>query len=162
MKQLYMIGVGGNTVQSNIEVHDMQFVYAETLEDCYAVLQHRWYGDSLHIDSYVPLQYIDGYELDFSSTSSQQLYMIVYGGYMSSIIDEIHTYHFVLANTPQEAKAIAKKDMPHFTDMNHVDEIVDVFANAGITCGFRSSTKTFHDNILNHTFIKLQKRSSQS
>jgi hypothetical protein len=82
--------------------------------------------------------------------------MIVYGGYKSNHIDELHQYHFVLADTSREAKSIGKQEMKHFTDMDHIDEVVNVFDNANMTCGFQIDNCKFTDNGYNHTFIKLK------
>lgn len=135
MKKLFMIGVGGSARNANVEVHGMQFVYAESLEDSFPILLERWYGDSIHLDGYTELMYIDGYEIDKSLSSKKNLYMIVYGGYKSDVIDELHDYHFVLADNPIDAKKVAKKDMKKFTYMNHVDEIVDVFQQQDYVLG---------------------------
>lgn len=155
MKQLYMIGLGGSIGGANVEIHDMQFVYADSLEGCYDTLKKRWYGDYLHIDSYTVLHHIDGFDITFDTISEQNLYMIVYGGYINESIDELHQYHFLRAHNPAEAKIIAKQDIVRFPKMNHVDEIVDVFDNAGVRFGFYPSTHSFTDNTLTHTFIKL-------
>ena len=156
MKKLYMIGLGGSIKNANTEVHAMQFVYAENLEDCYQELKKRWYGESLHIDGYMYLKTIDGYEVDFSNKMEDNLYMIVYGGYQEDVIDEIHRYHFVVAKSKTEAKLLAKESMHSFTSIDHVDEVVDVFENAGVRFGLKERDCSFSENSYSHTFIKLK------
>jgi hypothetical protein len=150
-----MITLGGSIKGANLEVHAIQFVAADSVEDTYSELQNRWYGDSLHIDSITPLEYIDGYQIIEGGTSEKIPYLIVYGGYQTGVIDELHTYHIVLANTPKEAKKIAKTDLSKFPNMNHVDEVVDMFENVGTTFGLQKAECFFQDNITTHTFIKL-------
>ena len=81
MGKLFMIGLGGSIKGANVEVHAMQFVIADKLENCYDDLRKRWYGESLHIDSYTELEFIDGYQIDLTSTTNTNLYMVVYVGY---------------------------------------------------------------------------------
>ena len=54
MKKLFMIHLGGKAKGALIEVHDVQFVIAEKIEDCERSLRDHWYGLDLkcHIDSY--------------------------------------------------------------------------------------------------------------
>ena len=156
MKKLFMIGLGGSAPNANVEVHSMQFVYTESLEDCFPILKERWYGNSLHIDGYTELKYINGYKILPEKELDGNLYMIVYGGYKPNYIDELHDYHFIVASDTLEAKVQAKKDMKQFEYMGHVDEIVDVFQNVGIKLGLEVSNNSFKDNKYIHKFIKLR------
>ena len=133
MKKVYMITVGGSIQNANLEVHSVQFVYAENIEDTYPILKERWYGSSLHLDGYKVLDKIDGYEVDLNGKIDENLYLVVYGGYQKDIIDELHDYTFVIAKDEKEAKHLAKAKISNFNNMNHVDEIVDVFKNEGST-----------------------------
>ena len=151
-----MIGLGGSIKNANTEVHAMQFVYAENLESCYEDLKERWYGDSLHIDGYMELQMIDGYELDLTKQMEENLYMIVYGGYYENVIDEQHRYHFLVAKNKQEAKVLGKESIHQFSSMDHIDEVVDVFENAGVRFGLTKKECLFTQNVYTHTFIKLK------
>ncbi len=155
MQQLFMIGVGGSIASANVEIHDLQFVIADTIEDCFPVLQERWYGDTLHLDGYMVLQYIDGYTIDLSVVMDEQLYMIVYGGYNPNVIDEVHAYHFVVATSKEEAKQIAKTQYDSFLYINHVDEVIDVFESCGVRFGLRKADVYFSDNVYHHQFVKI-------
>ena len=102
-----MIGLGGSIQNANCEVHSMQFMIANSIEETYEEMKQRWFGDSLHIDSYTEIKYIDGYQIDMDSNSDLNPYMVVYGGYQKGVIDELHDYSIVLANSKEDAK----KDM---------------------------------------------------
>lgn len=151
---IYMITLGGSITGANLEVHAIQFVSADSLEDTYEELIGRWYGESLHIDSVTPLTYIDGYKV-VEGTSEDIPYLVVYGGYQKGAIDELHTYHVVLAKNSVEAKKKAKQDLSKFPTMNHVDEVVDIFENVGMQFGLEPSDCQFTDNQTSHQFIKL-------
>ncbi len=45
LMNLFMVYVGGYTVSSNIELHDMRFVIGETIESCYPQLLQEWWGE---------------------------------------------------------------------------------------------------------------------
>ncbi|WP_197056420.1 MULTISPECIES: DUF1543 domain-containing protein [Xenorhabdus] len=62
--QLYMFYLGGNAGKSNIEVHDVQFVAVNKIEEAYPVLRDVWFGDKdkLHLDGYMPVTWADGYD----------------------------------------------------------------------------------------------------
>ena len=156
MKKIFMIGLGGSVPGANIEVHDMQFVYAESLEETYEVLKERWYGSSLHIDSYREFTFIDGYKVIPNGDSKEDLFMIVYGGYNPEEIDEVHKYAFVFATDEIQAKTKAKQMMKNHQHIDHVDSIVNVAKSIPMRLGFQPSSKTFSDSKLTHTFIKLK------
>lgn len=156
MKKIFMIGLGGSVPGANIEVHDMQFVYAESLEDTYEILKERWYGSSLHIDSYREFTYIDGYKVIPNGDSKEELFMIVYGGYNPEEIDEVHKYSFIFASNETEAKQKAKKVISHFKHIDHVDSVVNVAKSIPLRLGFQPSSHAFKDSELTHTFIKLK------
>ena len=65
---LFIIVLGGRSLKSNIEIHDVRWVLGETLEDTFAELRDQWIGNvkGLHIDSYKRVKYIDGYKIDIS------------------------------------------------------------------------------------------------
>ena len=152
-----MIGLGGSMQGANVEVHDMQFVIADKLEETYDVLKNRWYGDSLHIDSYTELNEIDGYKISLDVIGQTTCYMVVYGGYKKGYIDERHAYNFITASRESEAKEIGKKEMAKFAYMDHVDEVVDVHENVGHKFGLIKGEYAFKNNTTIHTFIKLIK-----
>ncbi len=156
MKKLFMIGLGGCIKGANIEVHDTQLFAAETVEDCFEEAKKRWYGDSLHLDSYTEIKCLDGYRIDFASVTDLNLYMIVYGGYTKGIIDELHEYHFITAKTMKEAKRIGKDYLPMFPTMDHVDSVVDVFENVGFRFGLVEGDYLLEDCKVTHKYVKIK------
>jgi hypothetical protein len=152
-----MIGLGGSIQNANCEVHSMQFMIAKNIEDTYEEMKRRWFGDSLHLDSYTEIKYIDGYQIDLNSESDLEAYMVVYGGYQKGVIDELHDYSIVLANSKQDAKKLGKRQLNQFPNMDHIDEIVNVFDNVESKFGFIEGEFAFKDNITIHTFVKLKK-----
>ena len=153
---LHLIGLGGSVQGANIEVHDLQIVLGDTLEDCLEHVKHNWYGDSLHIDSDTVIREIDGYDISYDGEETKHLYLIVYGGYKSDQIDEVHTYDMILADSKQEAKQLAKQSMSRFSHIDHVDNVVDVFASIGRRFALvPNSESKFTNNKTTHTFLKL-------
>ena len=155
MKKLFMIGMGGSIKNSTIEVHDMQFAICETKEEAFNIVKEKWYGDTLHIDSYTGINYINGYEIDLNDKSDKELFMVVYGGYKEGTIDELHDYNFILADSINEAKSIAKNEMSNYNNMDHIDSVVNIFELLNTRFGFVKSSNTFRDNLINHTYIKI-------
>ncbi|MDD4320756.1 MAG: DUF1543 domain-containing protein [Acidaminococcaceae bacterium] len=139
MKKLFVIGIGGNVSKANIEVHDVQFIIAETLSDTYDILKRDWYGNSLHIDGYKILDGIDGYRIQLESYPQQtelNLFFINMGGYVKDCFNEMHEFSLFAAVTESEAKEKAKEQLlKHVSDL-HIDNICNVkdclkFADGG-------------------------------
>ena len=51
---LFIVVLGGRSLKSNIEIHDVRWVLGETIEDTFPELRKQWLGkkSGLHIDSY--------------------------------------------------------------------------------------------------------------
>lgn len=66
--RLYMFYVGGNAGKSNIEVHDIQFVAANSPREAWPALRAAWFGDKdkIHIDGYSQITWADGYSVTLS------------------------------------------------------------------------------------------------
>lgn len=134
--KLYVIYIGGATKTSLIELHDMRFVIAETIEETYEVLRETWWGtaESLHLDAWGELTYADGYDISIQSNGSpthsdqtqEKLYFLNLGGYDSQQFTELHHNVFIVAKDKQSAKIKAKETIQHWevphTDMNLVVE----------------------------------------
>src|SRR5438876_862287 len=106
---LYVVYVGGMTAASLIEVHDIHFAIAETLNDTFDQLKNQWWGTaaSLHIDAYGILKSVESCHLELKTTSSNsklQLYFLNLGGYDNNQFTELHKNMFVIAESPEEAK----------------------------------------------------------
>lgn len=129
--KLYMINVGGRTINSCAEVHDIQFVVGNHIDDCINELKERFnYFESMHLDCYKVISHIDGFKIVLEEPTNKRLFMIYYGGYNPNEFGEVHAIDFVAASDKKEAKKIAKENMHRFKFIDHVDEITDVAMNA--------------------------------
>lgn len=130
--QLFIIYVGGRHERSFIELHDINFVIADTLEGAFAVLQKNWWGvpESLHIDCWGILKSADGHHIHLKSepaTLENRLYFINLGGYEGMHFTELHKNIFLVARNEDEAK---EKALSHILDWQspHIDYFYDVEA----------------------------------
>ena len=72
---LFIVVLGGRSLKSNIEIHDVRWVLGETIEDTFPELRKQWLGkkSGLHIDSYKCIKYIDGYQIVISKSNKDNL-----------------------------------------------------------------------------------------
>ena len=129
--KLFMIYIGGTAGNSNIEVHDIRFVAAENIENTYPTLKQVWYGNpkSLHLDSYVVLHNIDGYQVELvkeKPNNSEKLYFVNMGGYRNDKLAEQHEFGLFVAKNSNEAKSQAKKSLLVGAEISHKDDLYDV------------------------------------
>ena len=80
MQNLYMIGIGGKTDKSNIEVHDIQFLIGETIESCFDALRNNWYGNekSLHMDSYLSIKGVQDYKITVDLKKNDTDFIVIH------------------------------------------------------------------------------------
>lgn len=128
---LYMISLGGKVKGANIEVHDVQFTVAEHIDNSIDLLKASWYGEEekLHMDSYTKIKGVDGYEVNISkekSNENKKLFFVHLGGYDKYMTQELHKIAFFVAETPEEAKRKASKEILTFKEEGHIDQVVDV------------------------------------
>ncbi|MEX0447275.1 DUF1543 domain-containing protein [Xenorhabdus sp. SGI246] len=131
MIQLYMFYLGGNAGKSNIEVHDVQFVAVNKIEEAYPVLRDVWFGDKdkLHLDGYMPVTWADGYDISLSDNEyhgEMNLYFVNMGGYQNDSLAEAHEFGFFVAHSVEDAKEKAKKYLLTGYDQLHKDNLKDV------------------------------------
>ena len=76
----------------NIEAHDFVFSVGENIESLFDDLKNKWHGlrKGLHIDSWVELTHVDGYDIfvrssDTETTSDIGLYFVNAGGYIDNL-----------------------------------------------------------------------------
>ena len=157
MKKLFMVGVGGDIEGATIEVHDIQFVVAKDIEGCFEELKRKWYGikESLHIDSYRKLEYLDGLKIDLEGTNEKLLYMVTYGGEEPSGFGESHEYCFLLAYSLEDAKKLAKDHLPSMKGFNHIDKVICVNKNINASLGFVEGDYKYNSNKAWQGYIKL-------
>ena len=139
--KLFAIYVGGEAKGANIEVHDMRFVAASSIEDTHAELKRQWWGipKSLHIDCWAQIDHADGYDVSLRPTpfsGEEHLYYVNLGGYDPGKFMEMHMNVFVVAKTIPEAKARAIKsakgwNAPHRDEMYEAEQAFSLVEAAG-------------------------------
>jgi hypothetical protein len=69
MSQLFIVYLGGSATKANIELHDIQFVIGDKIEDTYEQLRNNWFGTikGLHLDSYKAIKGADSYKISLES-----------------------------------------------------------------------------------------------
>ncbi len=132
---LFIVVLGGRSLKSNIEIHDVRWVVGETLEDTFPELRKQWIGNKkgLHIDSYKRIKYIDGYKVSISRANNKSineedddddksLWFINLGGYNPKKMYEEHEFTLVVAKKAIEAKTKAKKNWTSDLKNKHNDD----------------------------------------
>ena len=127
--KLFAIYIGGEHPAANIEVHDMRFVAAPSIEATHETLLAQWWGreGSLHIDCWSELSQADGYEIRLLPepyAGKEKLYYVNLGGYDGMTFAEQHRNVFVVADSLPAAKARAIKQATGWTDA-HRDEMYE-------------------------------------
>ena len=146
--KLFVIYIGGSHEKSFIELHDMRFVVAKTIEDTYSELKKHWWGtpDSLHIDAWGCLNYADGYKISIKNTKPEEnenkLFFVNLGGYDNNEFTELHKNIFVVEKNASKAKVKALKTILDWQSYHRdyqfeIDEVISV------------------DSILNNHYIHL-------
>lgn len=129
---LFVVMLGGRHPGAKIEVHDVAFVIADSLESSYPQLRDGWFGSQkgLHIDSWLEVDGVDGYRVGFSdlqpAPGEPRLFFINLGGYEPGQFGEAHQYLLVVARDAAQAKELGKRRMPRGWDKPHTDALLDV------------------------------------
>jgi hypothetical protein len=134
MTKLFMVYLGGSAGNSNIEVHDVRFVTGDSIDATIPQLKQQWYGNqkNLHIDCYMEVNHIDGYQVDLTRASvdatqqGEKLYFVNLGGYAPSKFTELHEVGLFVANSAEEAKQKAKFQLLRNATTPHKDNLLDV------------------------------------
>ena len=131
MPDLYLFYVGGNAGKSNIEVHDIQFVVAESVEVAIPHLQATWFGDpdKLHLDGYQIVRWVGGYDVQLSrerSTAAEKLYVVTDGGYSPHTLAELHEFGLFVAPDAAGAKQQALATLLVGSVQQHKDNLKEV------------------------------------
>ncbi len=130
--KLYALYLGGRAPGCNIELHDVQFFVGNSLKSMYTSILDKWFGskEKCHIDSWVVLKYIDGFEISLSkvkpSNQEHKLYFINLGGYEEGSFTELHACQLIVSKTEQEAKQRAKANLLLGKQQVHTDDLFDV------------------------------------
>lgn len=140
--KLFMVYLGGTPPGANIELHDIRFVVAPSIKAAYPALKKQWFGvrSSVHIDSYMHVHHVDGYRVELvpqpqlqqsdSSVSRKKLYFVNFGGYFPGNMTEFHDFTLVVAESAQQARALAKNKVSQQLLANaeqfHKDDLLEV------------------------------------
>lgn len=129
--KLFAVYLGGRADRCNIELHDVVFVVGSSIEETYSLLAKKWFGnlDHFHIDSYLHLKNIDGFEIELSkkppkNSSSKKLYFINLGAYKPYEFTEYHQSAFYVAEDAPEAVRRAKSELCQGLQTIHKDDVV--------------------------------------
>ena len=131
-KMLFVVMLGGKHPRARIEVHDVAFVVADTLQAAYQQLRQAWFGspEGLHVDSWMRVDGVEKWKVELSplapSPGSQRLFFINLGGYEAHSFGEAHHYLLVVAETRKEAMAKGKRQMLNHWTQPHTDGVLDV------------------------------------
>ncbi|KAF0864577.1 DUF1543 domain-containing protein [Pseudomonas sp. LD120] len=129
---LFVVMLGGKHPRAKIEVHDVQFVIADSLQAAYPQLREGWFGSpaGLHIDSWMQVDGVEEYKVELSSLApgpgAPRLYFLNLGGYEAATFGEAHHYLLVVARNKTEAKAKGKRQMLAHWHKSHTDALLDV------------------------------------
>lgn len=130
-EKLFAIYLGGRADRCNIELHDVVFVVGSSIEETYPSLAKKWFGnmDQFHIDSYICLEYVDGYAVHLTKdiskvSSSQKLYFVNLGAYRVFEFTEHHQNAVYVAGSAQEAVKRAKAELCKGLHTIHKDDVV--------------------------------------
>ena len=131
---LFIVVLGGRTLKSNIEIHDVRWVLGESIEDTFPELRNQWLGkkSGLHIDSYKRIEYVDGYKIVISQSNKKNsinpilddlsLWFVNLGGYNPKKMYEEHEFTLVVAKKAVEAKKKARKKWHSNFKKTHTDD----------------------------------------
>jgi hypothetical protein len=164
MKKLFMIGVGGGIEQANIEVHDIRFVAADSIEDAYEILRRDWFGRTLHIDEYMIIEFIDDHRVllvDKPQESGDKLFFVNMGGSIEQRFGEVHEYGLFVSTTKDNAEGIGKSDLLAQAYDRHIDYTFEVQERLESTDGkdvfihLVSARENVARNNYYNTYIKL-------
>jgi hypothetical protein len=132
---LFAVLVGGNHPRALIELHDIQFVAARTLEETIPILRERWWGapSSLHIDAFAEIGVVDGYRVSPVAAGSTDgaavsLYFVNTGGYRDGVFGEEHAYSFHVGADKRAIWAAARErasfDQRHQDNFDPIDDVI--------------------------------------
>ncbi|WP_320667845.1 DUF1543 domain-containing protein [Prochlorococcus sp. MIT 1307] len=146
--KLYLVVLGGRSKSSNVELHDVRWVVGTKIDDTFQQLRDEWFGSQqgLHIDSYLEIKYIDGYEIFISrnqppgdplkknnnflksTIKSNKLWFVNIGGYNKNQLLEQHEFGLVVASSALEAKRIARAKFLRKSIQQHTDDCSSIIS----------------------------------
>lgn len=141
--QLFLVVLGGRSGGCTIELHDVRFVVAISIDEAIPELRRQWFGRrrGLHIDSYLAVQFVDGYRVELRQEppvgADQSLWFVNMGAYDPNQLSELHQFTLLVAPTAHAAKARARQRLllgavdRHKDDLHGVDDCLRLEAMGG-------------------------------
>jgi uncharacterized protein DUF1543 len=131
MPKLFLVYLGGRAPKANIELHDVQFVAGDSIEDTFQQLRQRWLGtvQGLHLDAYLEVKFVDGFRIELRrdpSAQPEKLYFVNLGGYDPASVAELHQFGLFVASAAADAKSKAKESLLTRSLQQHKDDLFDV------------------------------------
>jgi hypothetical protein len=129
---LFLVVLGGRTVTSLIELHDVRFVAGRTIDEAIPELRRQWFGrrEGLHLDSFMAVRAIDGWAVslvpELPAPRPERLWFVNLGAYRPDSLAELHHFGLVVARSPQAAKAAAKRQWLVGALQQHKDDLCAV------------------------------------
>ncbi len=135
---LFLVVLGGRTLKSNIELHDVRWVIGQKIEETFPALRRQWFGQQkgLHIDSYKAIKYIDGYKIKIteehktysenSFCQDKSLWFVNLGGYNAEKMSEEHSFRLIVAGSALKAKRKAKDYWKETIKNKHNDDCSEI------------------------------------
>ena len=125
--KLFACFIGGKIAGCSIEMHDTVFVVAKNTPVIIENVKQKVIAfESFHIDSWVVLQNVDGYEIsltDTKQTTENKLFFVNLGSYLAGKFGENHFMQFCVAKTRTHAIEITKKNIAPNEELVHGDNI---------------------------------------
>ena len=133
--KLFVVLVGGKQARARLELHDMVFVAAHSIEETIPAVRKAWWGtpSSLHIDAWAIVERVDGFRIqpvpkDAVSQDQASLFFVNTGGYRKGVLNEEHAYSFHVGANKAEvwktAKARAEFASRHKDNFEEVEDVI--------------------------------------
>lgn len=118
MEKLLAVYLWGKGPGALMEQHDMRFAVAKNIIECFEQLEKQPdapFGGKFHVDGYVELKYVDGYEIVLVKENIQdqllKLFVVNVGFYHPQKLGEFHELYFSVAQDSGQAKQKALKQL---------------------------------------------------
>ena len=129
--KLLIFYLGGEIEGFDLEVHDIFFTVGKSYEEVIPKIKKKWAGtpESVHVDSWLPLEVVNGHEVSLSKEKSidskNKLFFINLGYYLDGSFGEFHRMHFLVADSKEKAKKLAREKVDK-EKILHVDDLYDI------------------------------------
>jgi len=130
--QLFLAVLGGRAPGCSIELHDVRFVAAATIEAAIPELRRQWFGrrQGLHLDAWMAVRAVDGWAVSLArepgAPRPERLWFVNLGAYRPDSLAELHHFGLVVARSPQAAKAAARRQWLRGALQQHKDDLAAV------------------------------------